>query len=297
MKTKIQGFIALLRPFTLLAPFIVSISVIIASYAYSQRSDLDISQLLIFLLPASFCFVLLNGASNALNQATDFIEDAISKPYRPIPKKILSRKEVLFFSFILYVCALFASLFIHTLFSFFILIIAFFSITYSLPPRMKKKLFINQIWVAVPRGFCAILASWSVFSDPFQPVPLVMGGVATLFLIGGTSAKDIIDVEADRAVGTKTLVNYFGIQKTAIFSLVCMSSAFLMIVPMIVFQIIQPYFLPLGIFFLFGILISWLMLYTHKNKNYENTSAWSLMYGTYFLFSLFFSFLTVLHTF
>jgi len=51
--SKIKGFMSLIRPFTLLAPFIVSSSIMIASYVYMQVS-LSFSQVLIFqILPAS----------------------------------------------------------------------------------------------------------------------------------------------------------------------------------------------------------------------------------------------------
>ncbi len=296
MRRQIQPYIALLRPFTLLAPFIVSCSMMIASYLYARQTDLHDKNILLLLVPASLCFVMLNGASNALNQATDYIEDTLSKPYRPLPKKILSQKQAFHVSLILYSIAVVLSLCVHILFSLLILIIALFSITYSLPPRMKQKLFINQLWVATPRGFCAVLASWSVFSNPFQPVPVVIGCVATLFLIGGTTTKDILDSDADRVVGTKTMVNCFGVYKTALFSLICMCTSFLMIIPAVAFHMLDSYFLPLTGFFFFGVLISVLMIHHHTNKGCENTSAWSLMYGTYFLFSLSFSFLTIVHT-
>ena len=63
----ITRYIELLRPFTLLAPLIVSSCVMIASLVYSGTSDLSILPILGTLLPASLCFALLNGASNALN--------------------------------------------------------------------------------------------------------------------------------------------------------------------------------------------------------------------------------------
>lgn len=296
MSIKIKGYFALLRPFTLLAPIIVSSSMMIACLMYSKRTDLDIGSIVLLIIPASFCFALLNGASNALNQATDYAEDKISKPYRPLPRAIVSQKEAYTSAFILYIVALFVSLMVHVLFSSLILVIAFFSITYSLPPRMKKMLFINHLWVAVPRGFCAVIASWSVFGDPFQMLPLVIGCIATLFLIGGTSTKDILDADADRAVGTKTLVNTFGMKKTALFSCFFMTIAFVIIIPLVFLQIIEFYVLPLSAFVGLGCIISWLMIHNHKNQSCENTSAWSLMYGTYFLFSICFSFLTIVYS-
>jgi len=265
----------------------------IASLVNSGTNDLSFVSLFWIILFASFCFALLNGASNALNQATDWKEDALSKPYRPIPKGIITPKEAYKVSFFLYTVALLLSLTVNILFSFFIFLIAFFSITYSLTPRMKKFLFLNQLWVALPRGFFGIVGSWSVFGNPFEPLPLAIGCVAALFLFGGTATKDILDAEADRTVGTKTLVNVFGVKTAAFFSLVFMTGAFGLIIPLVYFQIIHYTLFPLVFLGILSVLIGWLMFHKHKNTKCENTSAWTLMYATYFIFALSFAVITI----
>ena len=293
LNTKLAGFIELLRPFTLLAPLIVSLCVMIASLVYTKTAPLNIFTLVPIIIPASVSFALLNAASNALNQATDWEEDRISKPYRPIPKGMISRKEAYLLSFLLYIIALFLALTIHSMFALFVSLIAIFSITYSVPPRMKKILFLNQAWVALPRGFLGIVGSWSVFGNPFQPLPLAMGCIAALFLFGGTATKDILDAEADRNVGTKTLVNVFGVKKAAFVSLFFMVTAFLLIIPLVCLQVIQITYVPLIFLIILSCLIGWTMLHTHHNETCENTSAWTLMYATYFLFALSFATITI----
>jgi len=290
---KIRVYLKLLRPFTLLAPLIVSSSVILASLVSSGTTNLTFVTLLWTILAASLCFALLNGASNVLNQATDWKEDALSKPYRPIPQGIITPKEAFKISFFLYAVAILFSLTVHILFSVFISVIAFFSITYSLTPRMKKFLFINQVWVALPRGFFGIVGSWSVFGNPFKPLPLAMGCVAALFLFGGTATKDILDADADRTVGTKTLVNVFGLKIASIFSLIFMIGAFSIILPLVYFHIIPAQIFPLTFLSFLSVIIGWLMFLKHKNTKCENTSAWTLMYATYFLFALSFATITI----
>ncbi|MBN1281120.1 MAG: UbiA prenyltransferase family protein [Candidatus Thermoplasmatota archaeon] len=287
--TKIHVYLELLRPFTLLAPFIVSSCVIIAGLVSSGRSDLSYLSLLSTVLSASLCFVLLNGASNALNQATDWREDALSKPYRPVPRGRLSVQEAYTVSVILYGTALLLSFTVHLLFSLFVVCIACFSITYSVPPRMKRILLVNQLWVALPRGFLGIVGSWSVFGNPFDALPLAIGGIAALFLFGGTATKDIVDAEADRAAGTRTLVNVFGVKPTACVSVLCMVSAFGLIIPLVSLHILADFLLPLTFLCFFSVLIGWLMVRNHRNTTCENTSAWTLMYATYFIFALSFA--------
>lgn len=293
MKNTYKGYIALLRPFTLLAPLIVSSSIMITSLLYSSTLDINIFSIVLMIIPASICFALLNGASNALNQATDLKEDRYSKPYRPIPKGIISQKQAFHLSFLLYITALLLSLTINILFSFLILLIAFFSITYSLPPRTKKYLLINQLCVAISRGFLGVIASWAVFANPFENLPLSIGIISAIFLFGGTSTKDILDAHADKKAGTKTLINMFGLRKTAYFSVFFMTTAFLLIIPLSIAGIIDYYFLPLCGLSILSIIIYWLMTHSHKNEKCENTSAWTLMYATYFIFSLSFTTLTI----
>jgi geranylgeranylglycerol-phosphate geranylgeranyltransferase len=290
---KIQGYFQLLRPFTLLAPLIVSSCVIVASLLSSETVDYSLTSLLVTVLSASVCFALLNGASNVLNQVTDWKEDALSKPYRPIPKGIITHKEAYVVSFFLYFVAVLLASTVHGLFCFFASLIAFFSITYSLAPRMKKFLFFNQLWVALPRGFFGVIGSWSVFGNPFEPLPLVMGCIAAVFLFGGTATKDIRDEIADRAVGTKTVVNVYGLKNAAWFSLFFMVTAFLSIIPLVYLRIIDAAFLPLGSLCFLSLVIGWLMVKDHKNKNCENTSAWTLMYATYFIFAISFAMITI----
>lgn len=290
---KLAGYIELLRPFTLLAPLTVSLCVMIASLVYTKTASLNVLALLPILILASVSFALLNAASNALNQATDWKEDAISKPYRPIPKGIISRKEAYRASGILYGIALFLTLTINSTFALIVSMIAVFSITYSVPPRVKKFLFLNQTWVAIPRGFLGIIGSWSVFGNPFQPLPLAIGSIAALFLFGGTATKDILDSEADKNVGTKTMINVFGVKKTAFISLFFMITAFFLILPLVYLRILESVFLPLALLLILSGVIGWSMLHTHNNQTCENTSAWTLMYATYFLFALGFAMITI----
>ena len=132
----IIGYINLVRPFTLLAPIIVSISIMISSFYYSGQSDIY-SVFWNLIIPSSFCLAILNGASNSLNQAADINSDLISKSYRPIPSGFVTIKEACILSILLYVLAIYISTFINIYFTFYIILISFFTITYSIPPRIK----------------------------------------------------------------------------------------------------------------------------------------------------------------
>ena len=292
-KKYIKGYFDLIRPFTLLAPFIVSSCVIIASFFHNDISG-NISVYLPSIIIASLSLAMLNAASNTLNQITDIDSDKISKPYRPLVKKVVSLFEAKLVSIVLYTIALFLSLFINLTFSLIIFIIAIFSITYSLPPRFKKMLFINQIWIAVPRGLFGILASWSVFGNPLDALPLTIGFIAMFFLIGGSITKDIIDCDADKKTGTNTLINTYGLKKAALISLPFMIFPFLYIPILINSGLLGSYLWSLTFLAIPAYLVFHLMVMNKKSMNFlENTSSWTLMYCTYFFFAFGFSILTV----
>jgi 4-hydroxybenzoate polyprenyltransferase len=120
-----------------------------------------------------------------------------------------------------------------------------------------------------------------------------MGSIAALFLFGGTATKDILDAEADKNVGTKTMINVFGVEKTVVFSLFFMIIAFLLIVPFVYIHVLESMFLPLALLIILSGVIGWSMLHSHHNQTCENTSAWTLMYATYFLFALGFAMITI----
>lgn len=290
---KIAGVFCLIRPFTLLAPLIVSTSIMSASFYYYQF-DHFFNSYLSLILPASVSLALLNGASNALNQATDKEADCVSKPYRPIPRGQISVESAWGVAVILYLFALFLASTVHLAFLIFTLAITFFTVTYSIPPRLKDVLWWNQLWIAIPRGFLGILASWSVFGNVMEPIPLIIGCVAGLFLFGGSITKDVTDRVADRSVGTRTLVNRYGVKKAAVFSLPFLFFPFLLIAVFINLSILEPTFWVLTFFSIPGFSIFWLLVQDEKpSRFFENTAAWSVMYLTYFLFASCFSVVTI----
>jgi 4-hydroxybenzoate polyprenyltransferase len=292
---RIKAHVDLIRPFTLLAPIIVSSSIMIASFFYNQISGQVLTFLYTTILPASFALAILNGASNILNQITDVSTDRISKPYRPIPKGKVSLIEAKIAAVILYFIAISISIFINQMFFLFIILIMTFTLTYSLPPRVKDILFLNQMWIGLPRGFLGILASWSVFGNAIEPLPVMIGTIAMLFLIGGSITKDIIDCEADKTTNTKTMINIYGNKKAALMVFPFLFFPFAYIPMFIHCGILQSYLWLLTFLAIPGFFIIYLMMRdNNKTRILENTSSWTLMYITYFVFASSFSVLTVI---
>lgn len=294
LSVRIRGYLDLLRAFTLLAPFVVSMSIMVASLVLKiNNGETTPSNWWITVGYASATIAIVNAASNALNQATDVEADKISKPYRPIPRGIVKPDEAQSLAYILYLLALLRSATINVWFGIFIFLIMIFTVTYSLPPRMKKYLFINQIWIAIPRGMFGILAAWSVFGDPFTPTPLIIGALATTYLIGGMATKDIVDSRADRQTGTRTLINTYGNKKTALICFPFMFFPFLFIPIFINQGLLNTYLWPLILLVIPSVLIFYLMIRATESKTLENVHAWSIMYIQYIFFAFGFSLLTI----
>jgi geranylgeranylglycerol-phosphate geranylgeranyltransferase len=295
-----RGVFDLFRPFTLAAPFIVSMSIMVASLVFNFKTGMLSSipgDWWITVGQAGFTIAIINAASNSLNQATDVESDRISKPYRPIPRGIVKRESAQSLAYILYLFALLRAITINYWFGIFVFLIMIFTVMYSLPPRMKKYLFINQLWVAIPRGMFGIMAAWSVFipdgATPFQLTPLLIGAIATTYLLGGMSTKDITDAEADRATGTRTLINTFGVKQTALICFPFMLFPFVFI-PMFTYtKMLDSHLWVLSLFSCLSIFILYLMVRSSESKTLENVKAWSVMYVEYIFFALCFSVLTI----
>jgi 4-hydroxybenzoate polyprenyltransferase len=294
LKKRIRGYIDLIRPFTLLAPIIVSICIMIASFVYNDHMGDFFSVWWNTIIPASITLAILNAASNTLNQITDIKGDKISKPYRSIPRGDVSLDQAKVISIVMYIAAFSLSLLINVMFSCFVLLIIVFTVTYSVNPRLKDFLFLNQLWVGIPRGLLGILASWCVFGNALQPLPITIGLITMLFLIGGSITKDVIDCEADRKTGTRTLVNTYGVKQAAFLALPFMFFPFAFIPILIDVGILESYLWLLTFLAIPAYLIFHLMIRENtKGKRLENTSSWALMYVTYFFFAFGFSILTI----
>ena len=266
-----RGVIDLFRAFTLYPPLVVSMAVMTASLVFGyQWLGIPIEEdWWITVGQASFTITVVNAASNALNQATDVKADKISKPYRPIPKGIVRAEGAQSLAYLLYLFALLRAVTINVWFGIFIFLIMIFTVTYSLPPRMKKYLFINQIWIAIPRGMLGILASWSVFGDPFTPTPLTIGAIATTYLIGGMSAKDIVDADADKKTGTHTMINTFGCKKTSLMVLPFIVFPFAFIPIFIDYGGLESYLMPLTLLIIPGFFVAYSL--ARSRVNFEGT--------------------------
>jgi 4-hydroxybenzoate polyprenyltransferase len=276
---KLRGFLDLLRPFTLLAPAIGGICSAVLAYNYAHGSLKNID--LMLLVHGVGTLVIVNGASNALNQACDSEIDAINKPYRPIPSKIITVDEARIISYILYLFIIFRACLINFEFASLILIIMCLTIIYSMEPiRLKKRLFASNIAIALGRGLLGFVAGWCIFGSANNPMPWIIGSIMFIYLIGASTTKDFPDVAGDRQYSIRTLPVVYGRNKAIAFSAPFFIFPFALIPIAIQLKLLSPNTIWLTLLSIWGTYIVFLLWkYADvADKKFENTPVWKHMY-------------------
>src|SRR6185436_4908240 len=90
--TKTAAYLALARPFTLLAPALGMLCYGLAAAGFGGNFHVDARDAKNLALGVAVA-VLLNIASNAVNQIFDIEIDRLNKPDRPLPSGALTRGE------------------------------------------------------------------------------------------------------------------------------------------------------------------------------------------------------------
>ncbi len=285
LSRKVGAYIELIRPFTLLAPLFGGLG---ASFLALVAADFEGFNWPTLIYGVA-TLMILNAASNCMNAAYDAHIDRINKPYRPIPKGLITRDEASSVAFILYFFALFRAILISYQFFAIVLLISIITIYYSMPPiRLKKRLWVSNITIAFARGLLGFLAGWTIFGDPTHPTPWVIGSILFIYLVGATTSKDFTDVEGDGKYGMRTLPVEYGPKRAAL-----ISGPFF-IVPFILIPVgvLRGYLIVpanyLLILVVWGAYVMWL-LQTHateRDPNFENSPAWKHMYLILFALQL-----------
>ena len=227
LPVKIRGLFELTRPFTLLAPILGGLSAALISYRVHYgpiplpyfSSEFPFFgwgfQQMLPIVWGIMALVLVNAASNVLNQVHDRKIDQINKPYRPIPAGIIHKDEARSMAWLLYLIVLWRASFLNGAFAFFILLLMLMTIAYSQPPvRLKKRLWVANASIAVSRGMLGFVAAWCIFdNNPFDDaIPWLLGSVMALFVFGTITTKDFGDIKGDAKYGIRTLPVVYGVK-------------------------------------------------------------------------------------
>lgn len=296
---KLKAFVELLRPFTLLAPLIGGTSAALISFRVNDPVGeipwptvnetfpyvtWDFASTGLEIIWGVIALMLVNAASNALNQVYDLDIDRINKPYRPIPSGRITKDEGRSLAWILYLITLWRAAVVNRAFALIILLIMLMTIAYSVPPvRFKKRLWINNLSIAFTRGLLGFVAAWCIFDpEPWTTThPWAMGLIMCIFLFGTVTTKDFTDVKGDRKYGMRTLPVEYGARFSAGFT------ALFFIVPFLILPLLTMSDYLIREAFILTILVAWgvyvLVLineaaYKDEDAVFENSPVWKHMY-------------------
>ncbi len=295
LPVKLKAYLDLLRPFTLLAPFIGGICgglMALGDMGMLQYPQFTGSYPFVSwgfnhlkLIYGASTLAILNGASNVINQVYDKDIDAVNKPFRPIPSGKVSIQEAKTIAWILYILTAFRAMMINFTFAFLIIVLIFVTYAYSAPPlRLKKRFWVSNITIGIARGLLGIVCAWTLFGSIWDPVPWFVGMIICIFLIGAATTKDYTDIKGDKKHGMQTLPIVYGIKK----SIAVISPFFVipfLLVPLATLGLNGSSILPaptigISLFIIWGIYIIHLMRKEglKEDQYFENSPVWVHMY-------------------
>jgi len=211
---RIADYIALCRPFTLLAPVFAGFFGILIQLAADNQLSLFFSEwhTIVFV---SITLLIAQASGQVFNNACDVEIDRIMKPYRPIPKGRVTEQEAMGFGIILLIIAFARSFTINITFGILMTLILLFAVFYNVPPvRFKRFFLVNLLGMSVSRGLLPFLAVWSVFGSVWDLKPWILGTFATLWVFNWQATKDIPDIEGDMLYDINTFPVKIGLQNT-----------------------------------------------------------------------------------
>ena len=292
---KLRGMIHLFRPFTLLAPLIGGITG--ALMALANEGDLtapfiadtfpylrwDFPFLVLFW--GALTLVIVNAASNTLNQVYDLDIDKINKPYRPLPQKTITKDEARTIAWVLYLITLWRITMLNREFATLVLILMLVTIFYSVPPlRFKQRFLLSNISIAFARGLIGFVAAWSIFDNTIlpweEPTPWAIGLLFGIYLMGAVTTKDFTDIEGDRKYGMNTLPVVLGMKGSILFSAPFFVIPFVLIPLGIWRGLLIPETMIISVFIVWGVYIIFLLTYNADDVDtrFENSPVWKHMY-------------------
>lgn len=280
---RLAAFVELVRPFTLLAPIIAGLCFSLMGEKSTGWAhwNADPSHFLTDLISGVAALVFVNMASNTLNGVYDIDIDRINKPERPLPRGAINPQEATTIAYLLYFFTFYRATLLNSAFTVFIFAIMLLTIAYSAPPLRTKKHFMwNNATIALARGLFGVLASWSIFGNPLDPVPWAAGFILFVFLLGAATTKDFTDMPGDKEYGMRTLPIVIGVERAATVT----ASFFvipLLFVPILVWTRIlydNANLLVLLFFWSGYVLIHTKEWANSRDRNFENNPMWTHMY-------------------
>ncbi len=279
---KWRAWFMLVRPFTLIAPFLAVMFGSLFQLAIYNELQLFWQNFYIVFL-ASIALASAQAVGQVMNQVEDVeIDRANGKTYRPIASGEISEEKALAVAWFFSIISILIGFSINIYYGFFIVAFLLAGVLYNIEPfRLKKRLWLNTTSLAISRGLLPMPAAWSIFGNVGDAIPWLVGSVMAVWVLAWQNTKDINDVEGDRKFGIMTPAVYHGLEKLAkIIAILSFFSFFLLAI------YIKAGLLPAEMTALFILLIPTMwMLYKLFKMDFsrislENNELWAAFYLT-----------------
>ena len=191
--------ITIIRPLNV---FLGGVAVAITTYILNQ-SMFNMHTIYIYMVVMFFI-----GASNILNDVFDCITDRINHPIRPIPSGLITKKDALFVSGILFLLGIFSALNLNTMSQYLSLgIVLPLIILYT--PLLKPIPIIGNIAISVVMGIVFIFTEAAVTNK--INIMIIPAGLASYLTFIREMVKDVQDVVGDKKQSITTFPIKYGI--------------------------------------------------------------------------------------
>ncbi len=278
----VKDIFLLVRPFTLIAPFIAALFGIIFQLSWYNEMDIFWNEF-VKIIAAALALSAAQAVGQIINQVEDVdIDKENGKDYRPIASGRVSIEEAQAVAWLFAVFSLLISYPISITYGIFITVFLLFGVFYNIEPfRFKRRLWINTLSLAISRGLLPLPAAWSVFGNAGDAVPWLIGSVMAVWVLAWQNTKDINDVEGDLKYGVLTPAAYHGIKNLAkIIAVLSFVSFFLLFIYVTTNMLAKE----LATLFILAIPTAWMLykLYTQdfEHGSLENNDLWAGYYLT-----------------
>ena len=266
-----RALLELIRPFTLLAPAVGFLSGAVIAGGWK----LPVSSFV-----GALAAVVLNGASNIINQCFDLEIDRMNKPYRPLPAGSMSVPVAGLLGGLCYALALILAYMAHPRLLAVFGVAAALTVFYSAPPlRLKRHALSSSLALGFARGCLLMVGGWGSVAPLWYPAPWFVGLIFGLYIFGASNTKDFADAKGDRAFGIQTLPVLYGPRQAAWMVFPFLILPFLLIPVGIVRGWVPEAGWVLMLLAVWGAYVGWLMLKRPEALTFEsNHVSWKHMY-------------------
>jgi len=277
-----RPWLQLVRPFTLIAPFIAIFFGVIIQLSFSGNMAAFLPNIPTIVF-ASFALSAAQAVGQILNQIEDVEIDLLNdKGYRPITNGTISVEQAEIATWSLAIFAILIGFAVNASFGIFILTFLVFGIIYNLEPfRVKRRLWLNTISLSISRGLLPLPAAWSILGNPMNATPWLIGSVIAMWVLAWQNTKDFNDIKGDHRCGIITPVVFHKWKTLTVIMGVCSLLTFALLAGYIVTGWLPGTMLAMLVL---ALPTGWMFFKMVKNSigitTLENNELWASFYLT-----------------